>query len=109
MISPTAHFATARSTGHLRLGIQRNANHACCPGGGDLRERAAVSNATQITPAARQGTIMTPSLFISHGSQMFALEPGLLGPQLPQNGRTVIGVSAALGRAEWRKEGWQEG
>src|SRR3546814_4659094 len=39
---------------------------------------------------------MTPSLFISHGSPMFALEPGLLGPKLQQIGRTVIGVSAVL-------------
>src|SRR3546814_11501782 len=99
MISPTAHFATARSTGHLRLGIQRNANHACCPGGGDLRERAAVSNATHITPAARQGTLLPPSLFISHRSPMFAREPAMIGPKLQSTDRTVIGVRAVIGRA----------
>lgn len=37
-----------------------------------------------------------PSLFISHGSPMFALEPGLLGPKLQQIGRAVTGVSAVL-------------
>ena len=36
-----------------------------------------------------------PSLFISHGSPMFALEPGQLGPNLRAIGQ-------ALGRLEFR-------
>lgn len=39
---------------------------------------------------------MMPSMFISHGSPMFALEPGLLGPKLQEIGRTLRGLSAVL-------------
>jgi len=38
----------------------------------------------------------TPALFISHGSPMFALEPGLLGPQLQQVGAGLRDVRAVL-------------
>jgi 4,5-DOPA dioxygenase extradiol len=37
-----------------------------------------------------------PSLFISHGSPMFALEPGLLGPNLRAIGQSLRGVAAVL-------------
>jgi 4,5-DOPA dioxygenase extradiol len=37
-----------------------------------------------------------PALFVSHGSPMFALEPGLLGPRLEQLGRELPGVAAIL-------------
>lgn len=37
-----------------------------------------------------------PSLFISHGSPMFALEPGLLGPNLRQLGRALNDLAAIV-------------
>lgn len=37
-----------------------------------------------------------PSLFISHGSPMFALEPGLLGPNLRAIGAVLSGIHAVL-------------
>lgn len=37
-----------------------------------------------------------PSLFISHGSPMFALQPGMLGPKLAQLGRELSGIAAIL-------------
>jgi 4,5-DOPA dioxygenase extradiol len=37
-----------------------------------------------------------PALFVSHGSPMFALEPGLLGPRLGQIGRELIGLKAIV-------------
>jgi 4,5-DOPA dioxygenase extradiol len=37
-----------------------------------------------------------PSIFISHGSPMFALEPGVLGPNLRALGQSLRGVSAVL-------------
>lgn len=37
-----------------------------------------------------------PALFISHGSPMFALEPGLLGPRLQEIGRELAGLAAVL-------------
>lgn len=37
-----------------------------------------------------------PSLFISHGSPMFALEPGVLGPNLHQLGASLPALSAIL-------------
>lgn len=37
-----------------------------------------------------------PSLFISHGSPMFALEPGILGPNLRQIGRGLTGLAAIV-------------
>lgn len=37
-----------------------------------------------------------PSLFVSHGSPMFALEPGLAGPQLAALGRTLPRPRAVL-------------
>lgn len=37
-----------------------------------------------------------PSLFVSHGSPMFALEPGLLGPNLERVGRSLPSLSAIL-------------
>lgn len=37
-----------------------------------------------------------PSLFVSHGSPMFALEPGKLGPNLQQLGASLPGLSAIV-------------
>ena len=37
-----------------------------------------------------------PSLFISHGSPMFALEPGLLGPKLQGLGAMLTAISAIV-------------
>lgn len=37
-----------------------------------------------------------PSLFVSHGSPMFALEPGLLGPNLQRLGSALPGLRAIL-------------
>ncbi len=42
-----------------------------------------------MTPAA-------PSLFVSHGSPMFALEPGLLGPALQRIGRALPDLAAVV-------------
>jgi 4,5-DOPA dioxygenase extradiol len=39
---------------------------------------------------------IAPSLFISHGSPMFALEPGLLGPNLRAIGDSLPDISAVL-------------
>lgn len=39
---------------------------------------------------------LAPSLFISHGSPMWALEPGLLGPELQRLGRTLAEVTAIV-------------
>lgn len=38
----------------------------------------------------------TPSLFVSHGSPMFALEPGLLGPNLARIGDSLPSLAAIL-------------
>jgi 4,5-DOPA dioxygenase extradiol len=38
----------------------------------------------------------TPALFVSHGSPMFALEPGLLGPNLEQLGRSLPELKAIV-------------
>lgn len=40
--------------------------------------------------------LRAPSLFVSHGSPMFALEPGLLGPILGRIGNTLSTVSAIV-------------
>jgi len=37
-----------------------------------------------------------PSIFISHGSPMFALEPGVLGPNLRAIGQSLRGITAVL-------------
>lgn len=37
-----------------------------------------------------------PSLFVSHGSPMFALEPGLLGPNLQRVGASLPGLAAIV-------------
>ena len=37
-----------------------------------------------------------PSLFVSHGSPMFAFEPGLLGPNLQQLGASLPGLTAIV-------------
>ena len=39
---------------------------------------------------------LAPSLFVSHGSPMFALEPGLLGPNLEALGRELDGARAIV-------------
>jgi 4,5-DOPA dioxygenase extradiol len=48
-------------------------------------------------PLPFSGIAMTaPSIFISHGSPMFALEPGVLGPNLRAIGQSLRGVTAVL-------------
>ena len=39
---------------------------------------------------------LAPSLFISHGSPMFALEPGMLGPALQRIGRALPDLAAVV-------------
>lgn len=47
-----------------------------------------------------------PSLFISHGSPMFALEPGMLGPALQRIGRALPDVSAVvIVSPHWQTQG----
>lgn len=47
-----------------------------------------------------------PSLFVSHGSPMFALEPGLLGPNLQRVGERLAGLSAiVVVSPHWRTHG----
>jgi 4,5-DOPA dioxygenase extradiol len=47
-----------------------------------------------------------PVLFVSHGSPMFAVEPGLLGPRLTQLGRSLQDVKAILiVSAHWQTRG----
>ncbi len=41
-------------------------------------------------------TALTPLFFISHGAPTFALEPGLLGPQLQALGAKLTGIRAVL-------------
>jgi 4,5-DOPA dioxygenase extradiol len=49
---------------------------------------------------------LAPTLFISHGSPMFALEPGLLGPALRRVGATLQGLSAvAIVSPHWQTRG----
>lgn len=48
----------------------------------------------------------SPSLFVSHGSPMFALEPGLLGPNLQRIGASLCGLSAiVIVSPHWRTRG----
>ncbi|MDO5610457.1 MAG: class III extradiol ring-cleavage dioxygenase [Pseudomonadota bacterium] len=49
-------------------------------------------------PAGRRGsaTALAPSLFISHGSPMFAVLPGALGPRLRSLGASLEGIRAVL-------------
>ena len=37
-----------------------------------------------------------PSLFVSHGSPMFAVEPGIAGPALARVGRTLAAITAIV-------------
>src|SRR3546814_8967177 len=47
-----------------------------------------------------------PSLFISHGSPMFSIEPGELGPNLRQLGRTLADLSAiVVVSPHWQTQG----
>ena len=39
---------------------------------------------------------IAPAFFISHGSPMFAIQPGLLGPKLAHLGRQLQGITAIL-------------
>ncbi|AXK73698.1 dioxygenase [Lysobacter sp. TY2-98] len=49
-----------------------------------------------------------PALFVSHGSPMFAIEPGRLGPQLAALGRTLGGVRAMVVMSpHWQTRGLQ--
>jgi 4,5-DOPA dioxygenase extradiol len=47
-----------------------------------------------------------PALFVSHGSPMFALEPGRLGPALERIGRTLTDLAAvAIVSPHWQTRG----
>jgi 4,5-DOPA dioxygenase extradiol len=47
-----------------------------------------------------------PSLFVSHGSPMFALEPGLLGPALQRIGRALPDLAAVvIVSPHWQTQG----
>lgn len=49
---------------------------------------------------------LAPSLFISHGSPMFALEPGVLGPALQRIGRAMPDLAAvAIVSPHWQTDG----
>lgn len=49
---------------------------------------------------------IAPSLFISHGSPMFALEPGVLGPALQRIGRALADLTAVvIVSPHWRTRG----
>lgn len=49
-----------------------------------------------------------PVFFISHGSPLFAIEPGQLGPQLTDMGKTLTGVTAVLVVSpHWQSRGVQ--
>ncbi|MFC7300586.1 dioxygenase [Cognatiluteimonas weifangensis] len=49
---------------------------------------------------------LAPSLFVSHGSPMFALEPGLLGPALQRIGRALPELTAvAIVSPHWQTRG----
>lgn len=51
-----------------------------------------------------------PSLFVSHGSPMFALEPGLLGPNLARLGRALTDLTAiVVVSAHWQTRGVRVG
>ncbi len=51
-----------------------------------------------------------PSLFISHGSPMFALEPGILGPNLQQIGRALTDLTAiVIVSPHWQTSGVRVG
>src|SRR3546814_7344471 len=51
-----------------------------------------------------------PSLFISHGSPMFSIEPGELGPNLRQLGRTLADLSAiVVVSPHWQTQGVRVG
>src|SRR3546814_5807574 len=64
------------------------------------------------TSAALQEPSMSraPSLFISHGSPMFSIEPGELGPNLRQLGRTLADLSAiVVVSPHWQTQGVRVG
>src|SRR5882757_9078884 len=47
-----------------------------------------------------------PALFVSHGAPTFALEPGVLGPNLTQLGARLSGLAAvAVVSAHWQTPG----
>lgn len=46
--------------------------------------------------ASANSSKLTPLLFISHGAPTFALEPGLMGPQLQAIGKKLSGIQAVL-------------
>jgi 4,5-DOPA dioxygenase extradiol len=49
---------------------------------------------------------LAPSLFVSHGSPMFALEPGALGPALQQIGRALPDLAAVvIVSPHWQTQG----
>lgn len=49
---------------------------------------------------------LAPSLFVSHGSPMFALEPGVLGPALQRIGRALPALSAVvIVSPHWQTQG----
>ncbi len=62
-----------------------------------------------MTTSSTPDTIVAPrapSLFVSHGSPMFAVEPGLLGPRLQALGRLLSGIGAiAVVSPHWQTRG----
>src|SRR3546814_1441232 len=51
-----------------------------------------------------------PSLFISHGSPMFSIEPGELGPNLRQLGRTLaVLLAIVVVSPHWQTQGVRVG
>ena len=64
----------------------------------DMPSNELSSNDTSSNRTLPNETAMTraPVLFVSHGSPMFALEPGRLGPQLQRFGASLQGVRAVL-------------
>jgi 4,5-DOPA dioxygenase extradiol len=49
-----------------------------------------------VTEVSTNKAMKTPVLFISHGAPTFALEPGMLGPELERLGERIAGVQAVL-------------
>src|SRR3546814_14536029 len=71
----------------------------------DLAADVSTSAALQEPPMSR-----APSLFISHGSPMFSIEPGELGPNLRQLGRTLADLSAiVVVSPPWQTQGVRVG
>ena len=55
-----------------------------------------MTNSNANSNASANNSKLTPLLFISHGAPTFALEPGLMGPQLQAIGQQLSGIQAVL-------------